>query len=191
MVGRSWWDDYWSVVACRTLICRHWRRLITSCSLHSRTGCCLVACCSEMLDSPGSEATWTHHNRPTASCTLPTTTTHTTLDCLKRSVRWDPCNVTGRWIYAAHTDVLVGVSQARHSWVKPWLHVQFIACNYCMQFIACNYCMQFIACNYCNNCTCNHRSVLNSLDSLLANQIPAKGVVTIVCRIEIRKMAEC
>jgi len=29
------------------------------------------------------------------------------------------------------------------------------------------------------------------LDSLLANQIPAKGVVTIVCRIEIRKMAEC
>ena len=21
---------------------------------------------------------------------------------------------------------------------KPWLHVQFIACNYCMQFIACN-----------------------------------------------------
>jgi len=37
----------------------------------------------------------------------------------------------------------------------------------------------------------NHRSVLNILDSLLANQIPAKGVVTIVCRIEIRKMAEC
>jgi len=36
-----------------------------------------------------------------------------------------------------------------------------------------------------------HRSVLNILDSLLANQIPAKGVVTIVCRIEIRKMAEC
>ena len=36
----------------------------------------------------------------------------------------------------------------------------------------------------------NHRSVLNILDSLLANQIPAKGVVTIVCRIEIRKMAE-
>ena len=35
------------------------------------------------------------------------------------------------------------------------------------------------------------RSVLNILDSLLANQIPAKGVVTIVCRIEIRKMAEC
>jgi len=34
-------------------------------------------------------------------------------------------------------------------------------------------------------------SVLNILDSLLANQIPAKGVVTIVCRIEIRKMAEC
>jgi len=27
----------------------------------------------------------------------------------------------------------------------------------------------------------NHRSVLNILDSLLANQIPAKGVVTIVC----------
>jgi len=22
--------------------------------------------------------------------------------------------------------------------LKPWLHVQFIACNYCMQFIACN-----------------------------------------------------
>jgi len=38
---------------------------------------------------------------------------------------------------------------------------------------------------------CDHRSVLNILDSLLANQIPAKGVVTIVCRIEIRKMAEC
>ena len=37
----------------------------------------------------------------------------------------------------------------------------------------------------------NHRSVLNILDSLLANQIPAKGVVTIVCRIEIQKMAEC
>ena len=37
----------------------------------------------------------------------------------------------------------------------------------------------------------NHRSVLNILDSLLASQIPAKGVVTIVCRIEIRKMAEC
>ena len=37
----------------------------------------------------------------------------------------------------------------------------------------------------------NHRSVLNILDSLLAHQIPAKGVVTIVCRIEIRKMAEC
>ena len=36
-----------------------------------------------------------------------------------------------------------------------------------------------------------HRSVLNILDSLLANQIPAKGVVTIVCRMEIRKMAEC
>jgi len=36
-----------------------------------------------------------------------------------------------------------------------------------------------------------HGSVLNILDSLLANQIPAKGVVTIVCRIEIRKMAEC
>jgi len=36
-----------------------------------------------------------------------------------------------------------------------------------------------------------HRSVLNILDSLLANQIPAKGMVTIVCRIEIRKMAEC
>jgi len=33
--------------------------------------------------------------------------------------------------------------------------------------------------------------VLNILDSLRANQIPAKGVVTIVCRIEIRKMAEC
>jgi len=38
---------------------------------------------------------------------------------------------------------------------------------------------------------CDYRSVLNILDSLLANQIPAKGVVTIVCRIEIRKMAEC
>jgi len=38
---------------------------------------------------------------------------------------------------------------------------------------------------------CNHRSVLNILDSLLANQIPAKSVVTIACRIEIRKMAEC
>jgi len=38
---------------------------------------------------------------------------------------------------------------------------------------------------------CNHRSVLNILDSLLANQISAKDVVTIVCRIEIRKMAEC
>jgi len=37
----------------------------------------------------------------------------------------------------------------------------------------------------------DHRSVLNILDSLLANQIPAKGVVTIVCRIELRKMAEC
>jgi len=37
----------------------------------------------------------------------------------------------------------------------------------------------------------HHRSVLNILDSLLASQIPAKGVVTIVCRIEIRKMAEC
>jgi len=37
----------------------------------------------------------------------------------------------------------------------------------------------------------DHRSVLNILDSLRANQIPAKGVVTIVCRIEIRKMAEC
>jgi len=37
----------------------------------------------------------------------------------------------------------------------------------------------------------HHRSVLNILDSLLANQIPAKGVVTIVCRTEIRKMAEC
>jgi len=37
----------------------------------------------------------------------------------------------------------------------------------------------------------HHRSVLNILDSLLANQIPAKGVVTIVCQIEIRKMAEC
>jgi len=36
-----------------------------------------------------------------------------------------------------------------------------------------------------------HRSLLNILDSLLANQIQAKGVVTIVCRIEIRKMAEC
>jgi len=37
----------------------------------------------------------------------------------------------------------------------------------------------------------HHRSVVNILDSLLANQIPAKGVVTIVCRIEIRKMASC
>jgi len=37
----------------------------------------------------------------------------------------------------------------------------------------------------------NHRSVLNILDLLLANHIPAKGVVTIVCPIEIRKMAEC
>ena len=36
-----------------------------------------------------------------------------------------------------------------------------------------------------------HRSVLNILDSLLVSQIPAKGVVAIVCRIEIRKMAEC
>jgi len=36
-----------------------------------------------------------------------------------------------------------------------------------------------------------HRCVLNILDSLLANQIPGKGMVTIVCRIEIRKMAEC
>ena len=33
----------------------------------------------------------------------------------------------------------------------------------------------------------NHRSVLNILDSLLANQIPANGVVMIVCRIEIQK----
>jgi len=33
----------------------------------------------------------------------------------------------------------------------------------------------------------NHRSVLNILDSVLANQTPAKGVVTIVCQIEIRK----
>ena len=33
----------------------------------------------------------------------------------------------------------------------------------------------------------NHRSVLNIPDSLLANQIPAKGLVTIDCRIEIRK----
>ena len=39
--------------------------------------------------------------------------------------------------------------------------------------------------------TWTHRSVLNILDSLLANQIPAKGVVTIVCRIEIRKIALC
>jgi len=38
---------------------------------------------------------------------------------------------------------------------------------------------------------CRHRSVLNILGSLLANHIPAKGVVTIICRIEIRKMAEC
>jgi len=37
----------------------------------------------------------------------------------------------------------------------------------------------------------DHRSVLNILDLLLANLIPAKGVVTIVCRTEIRKMAEC
>jgi len=44
-----------------------------------------------------------------------------------------------------------------------------------------------VRCCYCYY----HRSVLNILDSLLANQIPAKGVVTIVCRIEIRKMAEC
>jgi len=41
---------------------------------------------------------------------------------------------------------------------------------------------------------CAHRSVLNILDSLLnllANQTAAKGVFTIVCRVEIRKMAEC
>ena len=37
----------------------------------------------------------------------------------------------------------------------------------------------------------DHRSVLNILDSLLASQTPANGVVTIVCRLEIRKMAEC
>ena len=35
------------------------------------------------------------------------------------------------------------------------------------------------------------RSVLNILDPLLATQTAAKGVVMIVCRIEIRKMAEC
>ena len=37
----------------------------------------------------------------------------------------------------------------------------------------------------------NHRSVLNILDPLLASQAAAEGVVTIVCRIEIQKMAEC
>ena len=37
----------------------------------------------------------------------------------------------------------------------------------------------------------NHRSVLNILDSLLGSHTPAEGVVTIVCRVEIRKMVEC
>jgi len=32
---------------------------------------------------------------------------------------------------------------------------------------------------------------LNILDALLANQTAAKGVVPFICRIEIRKMAEC
>jgi len=44
---------------------------------------------------------------------------------------------------------------------------------------------------YVTSDAANHRSVLNILDSLLANQTPAEGVVTIVCRVEIRKMAEC
>jgi len=38
----------------------------------------------------------------------------------------------------------------------------------------------------------NHRyNIKYSLDTWLANQTAAKGMVTIVCRIEIRKMAEC
>jgi len=36
-----------------------------------------------------------------------------------------------------------------------------------------------------------HGSVLNILDPLLVSQTAAKGVDTIVCRIEIRKMPEC
>jgi len=48
-----------------------------------------------------------------------------------------------------------------------------------------------VPCKVCPASYCNHRSVLNILDPLPANQIPAKGVVTIVCRIEIRKMVEC
>jgi len=39
---------------------------------------------------------------------------------------------------------------------------------------------------------CPHRyNIKYSLDTLLASQTAANGVVTIVCRIEIRKMAEC
>ena len=39
---------------------------------------------------------------------------------------------------------------------------------------------------------CVHRyNIKYSLDTSLANQTAAKGVVMIVCRIEIRKMAEC
>ena len=38
----------------------------------------------------------------------------------------------------------------------------------------------------------NHRyHIKYSLDTWFANQTTAKGVVTIVCRAEIRKMAEC
>jgi len=36
--------------------------------------------------------------------------------------------------------------------IKPWLYVQFIACNYCMQLL------HAIACSLLHaiNCTCNH-----------------------------------
>jgi len=44
----------------------------------------------------------------------------------------------------------------------------------------------------CRSLTTVHRyNIKYSLDTWLANQTTAKGVVMIVCRIEIRKMAEC